>query len=334
MKVLSAILFALLVFAGLSRVARADVTQNGQVIVARVGDAVITADDLERRLANVPAFQLRTLGKTPAEIKRAFLEKVMIREALFADGARAEGLEDREDIRDRVRGVMRSAMMSRVRLEASAKPVSDAEVKQYYEQNQAKFHAPARIGLWRIQVATEAEAKAILEDLARDDSPKRWSELAREKSVDKMTALRGGNLGFVKPDGSTDEANIKVDPNLFHASLDTPDGKIVSQPVKDDGKWSVVWRRQSMRPVDRSLESEAPSIKQILLHQHAEDAIQDQLKKLKEKYVTSYNPELVDFLSISGSGEISPARRPGALPLGRRTLGSPQPRETPNGTLR
>ncbi len=73
MKVLAAI--GLLAAATLlsSHAANAETTKDGRVIVARVGNVVITADELEHRLASIPAFQLRTLGRTPEEIRRAFL---------------------------------------------------------------------------------------------------------------------------------------------------------------------------------------------------------------------------------------------------------------------
>ena len=64
-------------------VARADASP----VVARVGSRVITAADLERRIAGVPIFQLRGFGHTPEEVRKNFLDRVMVREILFSEGA-------------------------------------------------------------------------------------------------------------------------------------------------------------------------------------------------------------------------------------------------------
>ena len=84
-------------------------------VVARVGTRTITAADLERRLNNVPPFQLRSFGSTPDEIRRGFLERVLVREALFAQGAEDKGFTERDDVKDRIRGVMRNAMLAKLR---------------------------------------------------------------------------------------------------------------------------------------------------------------------------------------------------------------------------
>ncbi len=60
-------------------------------IVAKVGARTVTAAELERRLAAVPPFQLRTFGNTPDEVKKNFLERVLVREALLSQGAEAPG---------------------------------------------------------------------------------------------------------------------------------------------------------------------------------------------------------------------------------------------------
>ena len=83
--------------AGLGTVrAEHDLTPSGvpqslrsQAVVATVGSAEISVGAFEQRLAAVPDFQLATLGATPAEQKRHFLEQVMIREAILSEGARA-----------------------------------------------------------------------------------------------------------------------------------------------------------------------------------------------------------------------------------------------------
>src|SRR5262245_56858752 len=161
---------------------RADPPVDKDAVVARVGTRVISVADAERRLAGIPAFKLRPYGKTPLEIQRGFVEQVLVRELLLAQGAEAEHLLKRPDVQDRVRSVLRNAIIGQIRAETAAEsPVTDAEIHTYYDANVARFNAPPRLALWRILVPTSQEAKEIIERAKKDLSPKSWNEIARGK---------------------------------------------------------------------------------------------------------------------------------------------------------
>jgi len=294
---------------------------------------VFTVSDVERRIASVPAFQLRYFGKTPDEVRRRFLEETLIKDALYVQGAEDEKLSDVPEVADRIRGVLRGALINKLTAEAAAAgPITDEEVKAYYEANRSTYHAPARVVLWRIVVATREEALSVIEKVKTDLTPKKWNEVAREVSLDKATSMRGGNLGFVEPNGATSDPNLKVDPALVTAADKVKDGELVSEPVADESKWSVVWRRQSMKAIDRPLEMEGPQIRLVLMRQRTDKRIAEAVAELRTKNLSQTNADLLELLAVSGMGEVSPVKRPGTLPSSRRpAAGSPVPTETPNG---
>lgn len=305
---------------------RRGVQADTSPVVARVGDRTITAAELERRMANVPAFQLRTFGNTPDEIKRGFLERVMVREVLFAQGAEARGLAQRDDVRERMRGVMRTGMLTRIKEDVLKNaPPTESDVKAYYEKNSAKYRSPPRVALWQIVVARQEEAREILAEMKKDPTPKRWNDLARDKSLDKVTNMRGGNLGFVLPDGSTNEPGVRVSPEVVKAADTVKDTELVPEPVKDGDKWVVVWRRQSMKPIERPLELETGSIRQLLLHERTDAKIKETIAALRKSHLRDHAPELLDVVDVNAGGELSPVRRPGAMPSGRRVVANPVP---------
>lgn len=315
-----------------ARVVHADIAPEEVAIVARVGTRTITAADVSRRIAQLPPFQLRAFGRTPDEVRRTFVEKVMVREALLAQGAVDSKLADRDEVAERVRGVLRNAALSRVRAEAAdGAPVTDAEVKQYYEANAAKYHAPARIQIWRIQVAKKEDAVALLADLKKDPTPKHWNDLARDQSLDHATNLRGGNLGYVAPDGTTSEAGLKVEAAVLAAVANAKDAELLAEPVKDGERWSVLWRRQTMKAVDRELSVEAPLIRPILAHERGEAKARALVERLREEHLTDLSPDVVDMLDVSSTGDLQPVRRPGTMQP-RRPLNA-QPIPVP-GTMR
>ncbi len=312
----------LLAVAAEGRAPRADTSP----VVARVGAMTITAADLERRLAALPVFQLRTFGATPAAARRAFLERVMVRDALLAQGGAEHGIADREDVQERIRGTLRNEILAHLRAEvARLNPVDDAEAKAYYEKNISKFRSPERRALWLIATKTEGDARAVIEDLHKDSSPKHWGELARAKSTDPGSAMRGGNLGFVAPDGTTPEPGLKVSAAVLEAVDKLKDAEISPEPVHDGDRWAVVWRRQTMKAVERPLELEAGSIKQMLLHARTDAKVKETVARLREQYLTDHNPDLLDLVEVSAQGELTPVRRPGAIPPARRTVATPVP---------
>src|SRR5262249_32331539 len=156
----------------------------GSPVVAKVGTVTITAAEVERRLALVPPFQLRAFGSTPAEIRRAFLERVLVREALRAQGRAERGLDAPADVERRMRGVLRSAILAKLRAEVlQGSPVDQAEIKAYYEKNAAKFRSPERVALWLIATRQREEAADVIAELRKDPSPKSWTALCRTRSI-------------------------------------------------------------------------------------------------------------------------------------------------------
>lgn len=301
---------------------RADATSDA--VVARVGAESITAGELARRIQAVPPFQLKMFGKSEAEIKRNFLERVLVRDLLLAQGAVDRKMDAEETVQDRVRATLRGALVQEVRLSALSTPVTDADVQKFYDDNIDKFRAPQRIAIWRILVASREDAVKVLEELKKDGSVKRWNDLARERSLDKTTNMRGGNLGYVSPDGKTTDASIVVDSALLEAVKTLKDAEMSHEPVKEGERWAVVWRRQTMKAVERPLELEAPGIRQTIARMRTEaklDAILDGARK----DVRDANPELVDELNVSAQGDLAPAQRPGVLQVRRAPAGLPQP---------
>ena len=317
-----------------ARPVHADASVTESTVVATVGTRRVTADELARRIAALPPFQLRTFGRSDDEVRRNFLERVVIREALLAEGAVDKHLAEREDVMERIRGALESALFERLRAEALRQsPVTDAEVKQYYDANPTKFHAPLRIAVSRILVEKREEAASIIQEFLADPTAKRWLDLARDKSLDKATSMRGGNLGFVSPDGTTDEPGLKVDRAILSAAAKIADGKIVPEPVEDGGRYAVVYRRQSMRATDRSLELEASSIRQVLAHEKVEKYMTALLERLRSAHMSEHSPDLVDLIEVTPMGDLHAVRRPGSL-APRKPSGPPSPIQRSGGALR
>jgi peptidyl-prolyl cis-trans isomerase C len=173
------------------------------------------------------------------------------------------------------------------------------DVTKYYEDNRSRFDSPERINLWRILCKTREEATTVLDAARRDSSIAKYNDLAREHSIDKATNMRGGNLGFVGPDGASNEAGVKVDPALVKAAQSVKDGELVPQPVAEGTAFAVVWRRGTVPPNRRSVDEASAQIRAALFRERTELAEKKLIDELRAKHVKEVNVGLLGLIELS-----------------------------------
>jgi peptidyl-prolyl cis-trans isomerase C len=297
-------------------------------VVARIADTSITTSDVERRLASASPGEKS--GAT-SDAARQLLETLLIPEVRASLEAIQRGLDKSPRYAEREREILRQALDQALKAEqAKEKPISPEAIKEYFEANKSRFEQPARVRIWRILVDDEAKAKSLLEEAKRAGSPAKWGELARENSRDTATNLRQGDLGFVHPDGNTDAPRVRVDPALFRAAEQVKDGEFVAQPVKEGGKFAIIWRRGSLPAKSRTLEQEKESIRGLLERKRNEEAHGELLKRLRTQFVRDEHPELLEQIPDGLFASKAPRPRPG---LTRRLppMGPHRPEPTDEG---
>ena len=94
--------------------------------------------------------------------------------------------------------------VSYIMLDAASQNVeiADTDIQAYYDQHQDEFTQPQRNRYSVIQTKTEAEAKAILDELSKGGD---FAALAKEKSADIISARNGGDMGWLEPGTTPDE---------------------------------------------------------------------------------------------------------------------------------
>ncbi len=298
-------------------------------VVVTVGTTKVTVGELEQRLSKIPPYQLATLGSSPSEIKKRYVDEVLVPELLAVAEAEKRGLDQEEPAHRRVLGVLQKAVADQVREEAAK--VTPDEVKDYYEANRHRFNTPKRVKIWRILVASEDEAKKLIASLHGTDleTQTKWNTKARD-SLDKSTGMRNGDIGFVAADGETETPQLRVDPALFAAADQVKDGEMVQKPVKEGDRWAVVWRRGSLDPVVRTLAQESPNILKILAREKVEDAVKNLAKKLRDEHLKNVATELLEYVDIDPNGDVGTRQKPGIVSR-HDARGTPAPRRSERG---
>lgn len=248
-------------------------------VVARVGSTeVVTVGELEDRIAGMPAFQRSTYGATADAIRRKVLTDVIIDDRLLEVAAARADLVHAPATAFALEKVRAMATIRALRARVgSPSSVSAEDVRAYYEANRSRYHSEERIAAWRILCPTRDEAQLVIDSWRqRGATPSAFADLAREHSRDKATYLRGGDLGFLAPDGSSSFSELRVDPAIFRAADGVRDGEIVSAPVVESDGFGVVWRRGTIRAVDRTLDEVAVSIRDQL----SKDRVKEETDRL------------------------------------------------------
>jgi peptidyl-prolyl cis-trans isomerase C len=286
------------------------------VVVAKIGSREITTGELEDRIAQVPRYQLATFGSTPDTVRRGFLDQIIVPEALFAEEAHEEHIDERLPTAGRIARAEANAAVRVVRAELgppTAIPMED--IRAYYEANRGRYDTPERYNVWRILCRSREEAVAVIEAARKDLTVNGFNALAREHSLDKATNQRGGNLGFLAADGTSNEAGLHADPAVAKAASSVRDGELVPQPVPEGQNFAVVWHRGTVPAVRRTLEEVLPQIRDTIWKQREDDAVKSRITQLRAKYLHEMNESLLNGIEISAAdGAIQARHRPGQVP--------------------
>ncbi len=167
-------------------------TPSGQdKVLATVANKSITLKDFKHKLSRLPSYYKGMAEKN----KKNLLDDIIV-EALFLEDAVRKGVDRDKEVREVMDEAKKKIIIAKfIKTEVDDKVnISEDEVKKFYEEHKSSFKAPE---MWRashILVASEGEAKEIMDELSKGKS---FEELAKEKSID-ATASRGGDVGYFR----------------------------------------------------------------------------------------------------------------------------------------
>lgn len=203
---LTALLLGLTLCASCSRPTSAPESGNQPRTVAQVGDRIITADQLQRKLAERSR---RNSVPTTAADREAALEELIQFEAMLAEARRAGFHTNAELVASfhrTVVGRFKEQQLAQLRTTA----LTEAEITAFYERHLAQFTTMARLRgavllLETPQKATpekhaEAAGKAaeLREQAVRETAgATHFGSLAQRHSVDQATRYSGGDFGLL-----------------------------------------------------------------------------------------------------------------------------------------
>lgn len=173
---------------------------------------------------------------------------------------------------------------------------TEQELEEERAKQQRELSKPERFRIFRILFAEKEKAEQLLAEWKGEVSLEEFRSAARTHSVDSATNQRGGDLGYVHPDGSTDVPEVSADPAVYAAVQELQDGELAPTVVQEGKYFAVVWRRGSLPRTELHPEQADPWLKRSVQRQKTEERIQSFLQEARERSVQNYRPELIEQL--------------------------------------
>lgn len=234
----AAITLALLVL-GCGRMRDPSLAPDGGRIVGRVGDELVTAEEVQAAINRLPR-SMRGNYATEAG-RREVADSLLDRRRLLAE-ARARHLDQTPSIVDEVRQTEERLLLQALLddEERRAGPPSEAELRETYAQHRTELTTPERVKFGRVLARVDERATAADRERARRRAAAWQQRLVRGEALVRISGEGDGpersQGGLVGTFARTD----LPDPALARAVFDLGEKKKVSDPVQLREGWAVL----------------------------------------------------------------------------------------------
>jgi foldase protein PrsA len=141
--------------------------------------------------------------------------------------------------------------------------IPSGEIEKYYEENQDQYSIPEMYSLSQIVAKSRKEAEQIAKELKDGSS---FPALAMERSIDDISAVQGGNIGYI-PAGSHILAG---DAGEDVKSLEKGE---TSSVIEYDGNYYIVQLNDKLEAKDYSLKEVKDQIRRRLALEQVEGTV-------------------------------------------------------------
>lgn len=236
----------------------------------------------------------RTSCAALEEPERSCLESHWFDAFRWAVEGRTRGLEQSASYARFRRQLLVDALALQLNREGAEPSVE--ELRAFYEENRREFVRPEAIRIAWILVGNEQRAEELLASLPPVVSLEKFRAEARRVSEDAATRERGGDLGFVRPDGSTDVPEVEVPPLLYQAVVGLEEGALLRRPVSVEGKAAIVWRRGSRAAQEVSFESARELLRERVRERSGAARLEALRLELRQASLRAHHPEPLALL--------------------------------------
>jgi parvulin-like peptidyl-prolyl isomerase len=287
--------------------------------LAKVDDVTITVGQLEDRLnRQSPYIRARY---TSLEQKREFLDALVRFEVLAKEAQRRGYDKDPEVVLTMKQVMIQKLMKEEFDQKITPDTVADAEMKAYYDANQADYVKPEEVRVSAIIVKSKAQADRVAAEAAGDagKTNKGFRDLVEKYSQDPDTKLRSGDLRYLSqsaPDPGVPKPVIDAAFNLVKI------GDVSPAVDAGSGTWYVLKATGRRRAMVKSFDDAKAQIRNKLYRDKRAEAQKQFLQDLRGKAQIQVFDDALGKVKIDLSGASGDAHgqelpsMPGDPPIG------------------
>jgi hypothetical protein len=269
--------------------------QRASPVLARFAGGTITERDLREAIGNKAPLVRKELAS--AEGRLGFLAELVRYDLLLAEAER-RGYANDQMVLDAIAHAAIDRMKLRDLLPAPESIPAD-EVARYFEEKRSRYARAVTRRASHILVATEAEASALIADLA-DADPARFAHAAVEHSKDPHTHDQGGEIGYVARDGRRADGTRApgVPDEVLRALFEAAAPGVVPTPVRHAGGYSVVLFARENPAIEPNLASLERVLREELALARQAQALAALEAKLREEWKPVVHVSLVEQVMV------------------------------------
>jgi peptidyl-prolyl cis-trans isomerase C len=270
-------------------------TERRARVLARFEGGKITVGDMEDAIA-------QKLPATRAQIstdagRRRFLED-MIRYDVLALEAERRGFAKRDAVSETTsRRAIDKMIGTAFPIDPAAVP--GEAVQRDYEEQARKFNRPEQRRASHIVVATAADARSLITELKGGDR-QAFAKLARERSIDATTRMRGGDLGYFDRKGNpgTEHGTPVAEPLAAATFGLAREGEVGRKPVALKNGFGVVMWTGTTPELRRSKAQVEQSLREKLASDAQRQQLSELVERLRAEVAPELHPELTDAIAL------------------------------------
>lgn len=219
-------------------------------------------------------------------VKQNVLRGIVSERLIYKEAVKS-GFDKSDEVKKRLENIKKQLIVQGFIEEKAKSLVTDEQLKAAYDAKIAESKGLEELHASHILVASEDEAKKLSAELKKNSGS--FEKLAKEKSTDKASGAKGGDLGWFTKD--------KMVAEFADAAFKLKKGE-VSAPVKSAFGWHII-KLEDRRPVKpATFEESKTALKNELTGKAVQGFVEGLLKNATIKYFDENGKEK-EFSKVS-----------------------------------
>lgn len=233
-----------------------------ETVLATVNGTEITTDQIEQLPGLGSAVEFDALdGDRKGQVIIGLINRQLVLEQ-----AKKEGFDQTETMIKAIHDMAEMLIVKQYLVKVAAgTDLGEEAVEAIYEEKY--LNQPEEYQIAHILLVSEQEALEVVNLLQKGMA---FPDLAKSKSRDKVSAEKGGDLGWL--------TSADMLPAFFETVSALTPGKINAQPTKTQFGWHVIKLTDKRKPTPQPMDQVRQSIQQVLI----QDQISTYLGKLRD----------------------------------------------------